>query len=133
VSGLPRDVGDGFELDDDPGRIDLNVGWRYLSPWSYRGRGRSRAFVAESIERSHRVVSDGLTAADLCDGSGLPAFQGRGPGRALVREAFDGGDLDGVRWIPRTGDAHDLHRESGFAEPGRRAPERGAPRGTGVA
>jgi GNAT superfamily N-acetyltransferase len=133
------DVGDGFELDDDPGRIDLDVVWRYLAGRSYWGRGRSRDFVAESIERSHRVVglyhgsaqigfarvvSDGLTIAYLCDVFVLPSFQGRGLGQVLVREAVDGADLAGLRWVLHTEDAHDLYRKLGFAEPDRRAMER---------
>lgn len=103
---------DGFELDDDPSRVDPDVVWRYLSGWSYWGRGRTRAFVIQTIERSSRVVglshgdaqagfarvvSDGLTVAYLCDVFVLPAFQGRGLGHALVREAVDGAGLSDLK------------------------------------
>jgi len=37
-----RDLGDGYELDDDPGRIDRDAVHRYLSEESYWARGRSR-------------------------------------------------------------------------------------------
>ncbi len=132
-------VSDGFELDDDPSRVDPDVVWRYLSDWSYWGRGRTRAFVIQTIERSYRVVglyhgdaqagfarvvSDGLTVAYLCDVFVLPAFQGRGLGHALVREAVDGAGLSGLKWILHTEDAHDLYRKFGFGEPDRRALER---------
>lgn len=133
------DLPDGFVLDDDPERIDVDVVWRYLDGWSYWGRGRSREFVAETIVRSHRVVglylhevligfarvvSDGMTVAYLCDVFVLPAFQGQGLGTALVREAVDGAGLAHVKWILHTDDAHDLYRKLGFAEPDARAMER---------
>ena len=52
---------DGFELDDDPSRVDPDVVWRYLSDWSYWGRGRTRAFVIQTIERP-TASSGSLTA-----------------------------------------------------------------------
>ena len=93
-------IREGFELDDDPARVDPDVVWRYLADWSYWGRGRSREFVVQTIEQSYRViglylgsaqvgfarvVSDGLTVAYLCDVFVLPAFQGRGLGQRIVR------------------------------------------------
>lgn len=130
---------EGFELDDDPGRIDRDVVWRFLADWSYWGRGRTREFVVQTIERSYRVVglyhgtaqvgfarvvSDGLTVAYLCDVFVLPAFQGRGLGQALVREAVDGAGLAPLKWILHTEDAHDIYRKFGFDHPDRRALER---------
>lgn len=134
-----KDLGDGFELDDDPERLDHDVVWRYLDAWSYWGRGRSREFVVQSIERSYRVVglyagqvqvgfarvvSDGMTVAYLCDVFVMPAFAGRGLGTELVREAVDGADLAKLKWILHTEDAHGLYDKLGFAEPDRRAMER---------
>ncbi len=130
---------EGFTLDDDRGRIDVDVVWRYISGESYWGRGRSRELVAATIERSHRVVglydgdaqvgfarvvSDGLTVAYLCDVFVLPAYRGRGLGVALAREAVDGAGLAGLKWILHTDDAHELYRRLGFAEPGATAMER---------
>lgn len=132
---------DGFALDDDPERVDVDVVWRYLADWSYWGRGRSREFVADSIAGSHRVVgvykgniqvgfarvvSDGLTVAYLCDVFVLPAFQGQGLGTAVVEEAVNGGGLRGLKWFLHTEDAHELYRTIGFTEPGPRAMERSA-------
>ena len=132
---------DGFELDDDPARLDVDVVWRYLSDWSYWGRGRSREFVELSISQSFRsigayqgdiqigfarVVSDGLTVAYLCDVFVLPAFQGKGIGKALVEEATEGEGLRGLKWFLHTDDAHALYRQFGFTSPGPRAMERSA-------
>ena len=72
---------DGFELDDDPSRIDPDVVWRYLSGWSYWGRGRTRAFVIQTIERSSRVV--GLSKG-LCHENSLA-------GRRAKTEQYGGG------------------------------------------
>ena len=136
-----RDLGDGFELDDDADRLDLDVVWRYLASWSYWGRGRTREFVVETVAGSHRVVglycgevqvgfarvvSDGLTVAYLCDVFVLPAYQGRGLGTALVREAVDGAGLAELKWILHTDDAHALYGKLGFAVPDERAMERRA-------
>lgn len=141
---MQRDVA-GFELDDDPARVDVDVVWRFLSRDSYWGRGRTRAFVEASIARSRRVVgayrgaemvgfarvvSDGVTVAYLCDVFVVPQARGRGLGMALVREAVDGGGLVGVKWMLHTADAHDLYRRFGFSEPDMRfleRPARGGP------
>ena len=51
-----RDLDEGFELDDDPERIDVAAVHAYLSVESYWGRGRSRARVERAIRGSTRVV-----------------------------------------------------------------------------
>jgi GNAT superfamily N-acetyltransferase len=71
-----------------------------------------------------RVVSDGMTVAYLCDMFVLPAYHERGWGTVLVREAVDGANLAGLKWILHTDDAHDLYRKLGFAEPGGTTMER---------
>jgi GNAT superfamily N-acetyltransferase len=124
---------DGFELDDDRERVDLDAVHAYISGESYWGRGRSRELVRSSIAGSRRVVgiyrgeeqvgfaravSDGATIAYLADVYVLPAYRGRGLGIALVREIVEGGgDLAGqVRWMLHTADAQTLYAKLGFAE-----------------
>ncbi|MBA3432741.1 MAG: GNAT family N-acetyltransferase, partial [Actinobacteria bacterium] len=53
---MKRALGDGYELDDDPMRIDLDAVHRYLSEESYWAKGRSREVQDELIENAARVV-----------------------------------------------------------------------------
>lgn len=127
---LRRTLGDGFELDDDPRRIDVEAVHSFLSTESYWGLGRTREVVELAIEGSTRVlglyhgpdligfarsVSDGATFAYLADVYVLPAFRGRGLGLALVREMVDGGAGKQVRWMLHTADAQRLYAKLGFS------------------
>ncbi len=136
---MRRALGEGYELDDDRARIDLDVVWQYISKDSYWGRGRSRETIRAAIDRSFRlvglyheqhqvgfarVVSDGQTAAYLCDVFVLDAHRGRGLGVAVVQEAVDGAGLANLKWMLHTADAHDLYRQLGFGTPNGTAMER---------
>ena len=59
---MRRELDDGFELDDDVTRIDVDAVHAYISGESYWGRGRPRELVERSIAGSLRVV--GLYRAD---------------------------------------------------------------------
>ena len=128
---MRRELGEGFELDDDPARIDVDAVHAYISGESYWGRGRSRELVQRAIAGSQRVlglyrageqlgfaraVSDGATVAYLADVYVLPAARGRGLGLELVREIVEGGTGSEVRWLLHTADAQGLYRKVGFAE-----------------
>lgn len=129
---MRRQLPDGFELDDDAGRLDAAEVHRYLATESYWAAGRPVDVVERSIREAARVVglyagdrqvgfcrvvSDGFNVAYLADVYVLPEFQGRGLGTELVREAVDNGPLAGLRWMLHTRDAHGLYRHFGF-EPG---------------
>ncbi len=103
---MRREIKDGFELDDDPRRLDIDAVHAFISTESYWGLGRSRELVELAIEGSTRVlglyrgsqlvgfaraVSDDATFAYLADVYVLPTFRGRGLGVELVREMVDGG------------------------------------------
>ncbi len=131
---MRRELAGGFELDDDPGRIDVDAVHAFISCESYWGRGRPRERVERAIRGSERVVglyrgaeqvgfaravSDGATVAYLADVYVLPAFRGRGLGLELVREIVDGGvgELSSnVRWLLHTADAQGLYARLGFVE-----------------
>jgi hypothetical protein len=53
---VKRNLGDGYELDDDPSRIDRDAVHRYLSEESYWAGGRSREVMDELVDGAARVV-----------------------------------------------------------------------------
>lgn len=132
--GLPG----GFELDDDPARVDLDAAYTFLSG-AYWAEGRSRETIERLIREADRVVSlyqaerqigfartvtDGTSVAYLADVYVLPEYRGRGLGLELVREAVENGPYADVRWILHTSDAHGLYEQVGFGVPGERLMER---------
>lgn len=129
---------DGFEVDCDPSRLDLDVIHGFLTA-VYWAEGRSRAGVARCIDGSlnfglyrletaalvgyGRVVSDGVTFAWLTDVFVLEDWRGRGLGSFLVACMLAHPHLaaDSIAWALGTRDGHALYRRFGFAdaEPGR--------------
>jgi GNAT superfamily N-acetyltransferase len=123
-----RELGDGFELDDDPQRVDVDAVHAFISEQSYWGIGRARDMVARAIAGSTRVVglyrgseqvgfaravSDRATVAYLADVYVLTEHRGRGFGLELVREIVDGSFPD-VCWLLHTADAQSLYARIGF-------------------
>jgi len=136
---VKRDLGDGYELDDDPARLDREAVYRYLSGESYWAKGRARDVQDALIEGAARVVglylggaqvgftrtlSDGHAQSYLADVYVLEEHRGRGLGVELVRFSVDEGPFARTKWFLHTEDAHDLYRKFGFAEPGDKALER---------
>jgi len=115
-----RDLGGGYELDDDPGRIDRDAVHRYLSEESYWARGRTREVQDELIDVAARVVglyhegeqvgftrtlSDGHAQSYLADVYVLEEHRGRGLGVELVRFSVDEGPVAHTKWFLHTEDA----------------------------
>ncbi len=138
----------GFELDDDPERLDVDAIHRYISEESYWGRGRSRRLVVATIEGSRRVmglylrgrqigfaraVSDGVTVAYLADVYVLPDYRGRGLGVELVRAIVDGDGAPPVNWLLHTADAEGVYEKLGFRRGPLRYPLMERPRGAATA
>jgi GNAT superfamily N-acetyltransferase len=136
---VKRDLGDGYELDDDAARIDREAVHRYLSEESYWAKGRSREVQDDLIAGAARVVglyhgarqvgfsrtlSDGHTQSYLADVYVLAEHRGRGLGVELVRFSVDEGPFARTKWLLHTADAHGLYRKLGFAEPGEATLER---------
>jgi GNAT superfamily N-acetyltransferase len=134
-----RVLADGYELDDDLARVDVDAVHRYLAGESYWAAGRSRAAVERLVSEAARVVglyhdgeqvgfaravSDGVAIAYLADVFVLREHRGRGLGQELVREVVERGPYAGVRWLLHTRDAQELYRALGFGAPGERLMER---------
>jgi GNAT superfamily N-acetyltransferase len=138
-----RRLPDGYELDDDPARVDVAAAAHWLDTQSYWAHGRDEATMAELVREAARVVglyapdgamvgfarvtSDRHTIAYLGDVYVEADHRGRGLGVALVHEAIEHSDWPGVRWVLGTMDAHELYAKFGFAEPTYRLMERRRP------
>jgi len=134
-----RELGGGYELDDDPARIDRDAVHAFLTT-SYWAEGRTRDVQDALIDGAARVVglyhegpqvgfsrtlSDRHTQSYLADVYVLEEQRGRGLGVELVRFSVDEGPFARTKWLLHTADAHDLYRRFGFEEPGERTLERG--------
>ena len=99
---MPTLLPEGDELDDDPGRIDVDAVHRFVTE-AYWAKGRSRDVVAAAIAGSvrvvglyhrgeqvgfARVVSDGKVIAYLADVYVLEEHRGHGLGQAIVQAAI---------------------------------------------
>ena len=135
---MRRDLGGGYELDDDPARIDRDAVHAYLTQ-SYWAEGRSREVQDALMANAARVVglylgddqvgfsrtlSDGHVQSYLADVYVLEEHRGRGLGVELVRFSVEAGRLASTKWFLHTRDAHDLYRRFGFTEPSDRVLER---------
>ena len=130
---MRRPAGDGYELDDDRGRIDREAVHRYLCEESYWATGRAQETQDALIDNAARVVglyrvgeqvgfsraiSDRHVQSYLADVYVLDEHRGHGLGVELVRFSVDEGPLAGTKWLLHTADAHGLYRKLGFVEPG---------------
>jgi GNAT superfamily N-acetyltransferase len=135
-----HDLGDGYELDDDPDRIGLEAVHAYISGESYWARGRPLEAQAELNRAAARLVGlyhdgeqigftrtalvDGMRIAYLFDVYVLEGHRGRGLGEELVRETVERGPYVDYRWLLDTTDAHGLYAKFGFRAPSERLMER---------
>jgi GNAT superfamily N-acetyltransferase len=126
---MRRELPDGYELDDDLARIDLDAVHRYLSEESYWARGRPREVVEDLVRGSTRViglyhdgtqvgfariVSDRHVVGYLADVYVLPEHRGHGLGVQLVRESVERSPFTPRRWFLNTSDAQGLYEKFGF-------------------
>jgi GNAT superfamily N-acetyltransferase len=124
----------GYDFDDDPARVQVDVVWEFLSTQAYWERWRTRADVEEQLRTAWRVVgcyegetgalvslaravSDGVAFAYLADVFVLPQHRGHGLGKELVRRMVEEQPGAGFRWLLHTKDAHGLYEQFGFREP----------------
>ncbi len=140
---MRRELAEGYELDDDPARIDVAAVHRFISEESYWAPGRPYEMQEQLVREASRVVGlyqrgqqvgfcravwvFGLPAVYLADVYVLAEHRGRGLGVELVKEMVERGPFSDRSWLLHTGDAHDLYRKFGFREPSERLMERPPP------
>lgn len=123
-------LADGAMVSDSFARVDFDLVHRFISEQSYWAEGRSREAMALAMGHSicfglyaaegaqagfARVVSDRVTRAHLNDVFVLPAYRGRGYGRALVAAILEHPELRQVGvWTLTTRDAQKLYQGFGF-------------------
>jgi GNAT superfamily N-acetyltransferase len=136
---VKRDLGNGYELDDDRERIDLDAVHAYLTE-AYWAKGRAKETQRRMNGESARLVGlyhdgrqvgftrtavvPGMEVAYLYDVYVLDEYRGRGLGTELVRATVDEGPYARHRWLLDTRDAHGLYEKFGFAAPNERLMER---------
>ena len=132
---MRRELPNGYELDDDRARVDVDVVHRYLAEEAYWVPGRDRATIDRLVRESARVIgayrgpelvgfarviSDGSSMAWLGDVFVLEGHRGIGLGVELVREAVEYPAHRDLAWFLNTRDAHTLYARFGFEEPNAR-------------
>jgi len=119
---------DGYEIDDDPARLDLDVVHGFVTG-SYWAAGVPRDVMARSVANSlnlglyrgegqvgfTRAVTDRATFAWVCDVFVLPGHRGRGLGHWMIETLRAHPDLAGLRrFLLATADAHQVYADCGF-------------------
>jgi GNAT superfamily N-acetyltransferase len=144
---MRRVLPDGYELDDDPNRVDVDAVFRFLREEAYWVPGRSRETIERLVHESTRVIaaytpdgelvgfarvmSDASNMAWMGDVFVLSEHRGKGIGFEIVREAVEDPRYRDCLWYLNTRDAHSLYERFGFhaADPDRtlvrRRPETG--------
>lgn len=124
-----RQRDDGYEVSDDPKRIDFDAVHGFLRT-SYWSPGVSRETVERAAAGSlpmglyapdgtqagyARAVTDRATFGYLADVFVLPDHRRRGLSRFLVRALIEHPDLTTLRrWMLTTADAHGVYEALGF-------------------
>jgi GNAT superfamily N-acetyltransferase len=122
---------DGYEIDTDPTRLDVERVAQWLSTDSYWAIGRPRETVERSIEGSlcfgvyapgsgelvgiTRVITDLATFAYLCDVYIARDVRGKGVGTWMMTVIRDRLLAVGVkRLLLATADAHGMYEKAGY-------------------
>jgi GNAT superfamily N-acetyltransferase len=129
---MQRALPGGYELDDDPARVDLAATTAFLTG-SYWAEGRSAAEQQALNDTSARLVGlyrgaeqvgfarvsfwEDRNIAFLNDVYVLEEHRGRGLGLELVRETVEGFAHAEAMWLLRTNDMHALYERVGFTQP----------------
>ena len=125
---------EGYEVDDDPSRVDFEAVWHFLSTEAYWSKWRTRDDVERQVRGAWRVVgvyekssgaqvgfaralSDGVSEAYLADVYIGPGHRGRGLSKRLLSLMCDELPGKNFRWFLSTRDGHGLYEQFGFGPP----------------
>jgi len=127
---VKRELPNGYELDDDPSRLDHEAIWAFLSTEAYWGTDRSRETVERQVREAARtvglyhdgrqvgfarIVTDYATFAWVADVFVVPEHRGRGLSKWLMEIIIAHPKLQGFRrWVLATKDAQGLYEQFGF-------------------
>jgi GNAT superfamily N-acetyltransferase len=127
---LQRELLDGYVVDTDPARLDVERIHAWLSTDAYWAMGRSVDVVRRAIAGSvsfgvyaadgaqvgfARLVTDGATFGWLCDVYIDRSARGLGLGSALAQAIVDAvSPLELKRLMLATADAHEVYVRAGF-------------------
>ena len=118
-----------LDISTEPGRLDIDLIYRFLSDEAYWSLGESRAPVERALANSlcfgadlgkeqvglARVVTDRATFAWVSDVFVVSEYRGRGYGKRLMQAVVDHPELIGLRrLLLATRDAHGLYAQFGF-------------------
>lgn len=118
-----------YSISTDKSKLDIERIHAFLANESYWAKGRSLANVKNTIENSlcfglykndrelvgfARAVTDKTVFAFLMDVFVLNEYRGRGLGKMLVKHVLSHPELQTVRWLLGTEDAHGLYSQFGF-------------------
>lgn len=120
---------DAYEISTDKSRLSLDRIVAFLAD-SYWASRRPREVIEKSIAASlclgayrkadglqvgfARVVTDGATFGWVADVYVDPACRGAGVGKALIQAVTEVPELQGIRLLLVTRDAHGLYAQYGF-------------------
>ncbi len=117
------------QLSDEPGKVDVDALWSFLSVEAYWGRWRSEADVTAQVSGSWRIVSarvgdemvgfaravsDGVALAYLADVYVVAGWRGHGLGKAIIQFMVDDGPGRDFRWLLHTSDGQGVYERFGF-------------------
>ena len=117
-----------YTVNTDQRKLNINVIHTYLKD-AYWSKNIPLKVVSKSIKGSicfgvyqekkqvgfARIITDSATFAYVADVFILPAYQGNGLGKFLMKSILECPDLQGLRsWSLATKDAHGLYAQFGF-------------------
>ncbi len=119
---------DNYLISTDRARLDITAIHDFLANRSYWAQGRPRPIVERAIRNSlcfgvydgtqqvgfARVMTDYAVMAYLMDVFIVETHRGRGLGKWLIECIVSHPELQGLRWMLATQDAHDLYARCGF-------------------